>query len=163
MQYARTRGANAESRCTDYHERYGSPLYCECGCQIPRTDDLNPSQLEGLSLSWVDNRPFNEPFIGVYRGAGRVGSIDYAHEYLSLDGNEYLGCAGSGWENLKSLRSTLGPRPTEDVSPGSTLEETAAQVRDAEKIELAEQDDRHKDHAGYCSICHSFCYGDCQS
>jgi hypothetical protein len=44
---------------------------------------------------------------------------------------------------------------------GGTLEETASSEKMMENIELAELDARYKGHTGYCTKCHSFCYGDC--
>ena len=54
--------------------------------------------------------------------------------------------------------------PTDTISQaGGTIEETSAQVAISEKIELMEKDDRNIDHPGYCTKCHSFCYGDCEA
>ena len=42
-----------------------------------------------------------------------------------------------------------------------TAEETASQEYALEEIHLMEQDDQHKNNPGYCTKCHSYCYGDC--
>jgi hypothetical protein len=41
--------------------------------------------------------------------------------------------------------------------------ETAAAERRAEEIDLMEQDARNADHPGYCTKCHSYCWGDCDA
>ena len=158
MEFSRIRGEKTKPRCTDKYDR----LYCECGCQIPRIDDFNDSQLNNIKLDWVDLRPMQNIRLGVFRNQKRVGSIDFGKKYLSIDGNEYMGCCGEKWESLKSLK-TSSPRPDFDSSAGSTLDETAAQVRQSEKIELTEQENKCKNHMGYCNKCHSFCYGDCEA
>lgn len=49
------------------------------------------------------------------------------------------------------------------VNPGDTLTETAMRERMAEKADRSEQDARNATHPGYCTKCHSYCYGDCEA
>lgn len=46
-------------------------------------------------------------------------------------------------------------------SAGEENFETAAFEKMAEKINLDKEDVAHKNNAGYCTKCHSYCYGDC--
>lgn len=63
-------------------------------------------------------------------------------------------------------------RPNPNTSPpegfdrnqcGGSLAETAATEEMAEEIKLMDMDDRYKNHPGYCTKCHTFCYGDCDA
>ena len=61
---------------------------------------------------------------------------------------------------------TLDDSTTDDstsVVTGSTMAETGMQVRLAEEADLLDQDNRNAQHHGYCKLCHSYCYGDCQA
>jgi hypothetical protein len=49
------------------------------------------------------------------------------------------------------------------LDPGDTLAETAIREQMAETATLAEQDARNAQHPGYCTKCHSYCYGDCEA
>lgn len=49
------------------------------------------------------------------------------------------------------------------VNSGDTLAETAMHEQMAEAADLAEQDARNAQHPGYCTKCHSYCYGDCEA
>ena len=63
----------------------------------------------------------------------------------------YVSCYWSdGWGNSNLLEIQDAPK------------KTAMQGKISETAELIEQDYTNND-AGYCSICHSHCYGDCQA
>ena len=44
-----------------------------------------------------------------------------------------------------------------------TMEEVAASEHAAEQADLEYLGRLHEKHPGWCKICHSFCYGDCQA
>lgn len=155
--FTRTRGQRATARCKNVGT-YGSPLYCECGCQVPQDSDVY--NLIGLSAKVTKSF---QVYTALMRDGKIVGAIDKARNYVSLDGNEYLGVIdGSALSTLFSL-PVEGDEPEQPMTPGSTLEETVAQVQTAEIIELAEMDERNASHPGYCKKCHSYCYGDCEA
>jgi len=157
MDFERTRGERATARCKNVGT-YGSQLYCDCGCQTPRNDDT--FDLTGLSARRVKSF---QTYTALVRDGELVGSVDFARDYVSLDGNEYLGVkAGSELASVFDL-PVEGSETEETMTAGSTAEETAANVAMTEKIELAEMDERNKKHPGWCSRCHSYCYGDCES
>lgn len=164
MDFKLTRGKNAAARCKNVNPTYGSPLYCNCGCQTPRKDD-NPN-LEAVSLEWRDvDGSFDQNPCKLIRTGSIVGFVDGARDYVCIDQNEYLGVCGGALSTLcdNALTMVRSNASKLHVSPGETHEETASRVRLSEQIELAESDERHKNHPGYCKKCHSFCYGDCES
>jgi hypothetical protein len=157
MDFEMTRGNKATARCKKVSS-WGSPLYCDCGCQTPREEDT--FDLTGLSARRVKSF---QTYTALIRNGEIVGSVDFARDYVSLDGNEYLGVKpGSKLASVFKL-PVEGAEAEGAVTAGSTTEETAATVRMAEEIELAEMDERNKKHPGWCSKCHSYCYGDCES
>jgi len=157
MDFKRVRGKKVEARCKNVGT-YGSPLYCDCGCQTPRRgDEPTPDSLLGLSARWTKN--FQE-YIGLFRGEDKVGMIDPGKQYIVLNNTEYLGVKKeSALGALLTL--PIGGSYEAISSAGSTTEETVAQEYAVEKIDLAEMDERHKNHPGYCNKCHGFCWGDC--
>lgn len=158
MDFARTRGKRATARCTNVHPTWGSALYCDCGCQAPRSTDTY--NLDGLSVRVVKSF---KTYKALIRDGAIVGSIDRARDYVSLDGNEYLGViAGSPLATVFNL-PVSGDEKETIITAGSTPEETAANVASQERIDLAEMDSRNERRHGYCTKCHSFCYGDCDA
>ena len=144
MKYQLIRGPLAKERCTN-KSRYGSPLYCTCGCQSPRETDPQIN-LTGVSISrqlqgYAD-------FV-ILRNGRRCGQLNTQYAALELDGNEYLGIERAVLEQL--IVAALALPKSEDFSGGSTL--TAER---AEKIALDEQDTERSKSIGYCSKCHSW-------
>jgi len=159
MTYKMIRGKLAEERCTN-KSRYGSPLYCTCGCQVPKETDPK-IDLKGVSVS---HRLDGYADFELIRNGQRCGSLNTQYAALVLDGNEYLGVERAVLDQLIASALALPPKSeSEYISAGSTLNETAAQVRVSEKIALDEQDARYSKSTGYCSKCHSWCFGDCES
>jgi len=58
--------------------------------------------------------------------------------------------------------SNHNQREAAPVNPGGTRAETAMREQMEETAALAEQDARNAQHPGYCTKCHSYCYGDCE-
>lgn len=67
-------------------------------------------------------------------------------------------CGGFGGE----ITVDEEPKAVEQPAPLS-VEEVAANEHDFERAELAEQDFRNKNKVGWCTKCHSYCYGDCEA
>lgn len=160
MKYKRIRGPVQEDRCTDG----GGRLYCPCGCQSPQHNDPQPDLTNVVVTSRAANGYAD---YNLSRNGQPCGQINTQYAALVLDGYEYLGC---NREELKYLRDQIFdetgenrfPRPS-SIECGDTLAETAVNVKNAEKIALAEQDNAYKGHPGYCTKCHGFCYGDCEA
>ena len=55
----------------------------------------------------------------------------------------------------------LDVTPSTGAQAGSIPEETAIHAAAAENADLADQDRRNAGKPGYCTKCHTFCYGDC--
>jgi len=91
--------------------------------------------------------------------AGRTINIDNVKPIATVSG---MWCGGINVtvfpvpENAKTVGS-----PAKSSQAGGDLAETATLERTAEKIEIAELDERCKNYPGWCTKCHSFCYGDC--
>ena len=160
MNYKRIRGGKAKERCKNISV-WGSPLYCECGCQIPIESDpiLDLSQT-------VISRKSEEGYANfiLSRKGIECGSYNSQYDNIYLDGNEFLGVDKETVAHLfaevltgKHQKKT----PEMSFSAGSTMEETAAMEKMSENITLLEQDESHARHPGYCNKCHSYCYGDC--
>ncbi len=160
MDFERTRGKNAETRCTEKDSEYGSALYCECGCQVPRSGD--EPNITGLIAKWTTFKAIPN-YVGLYRDDKLVGEMDWARDYMALDGNEYMGVKEGSKLAFVFKLPVLGIEDEVTMSAGSTLAGTAAQEKTFEKIQIAEMDDRLKEHPGYCRKCHSYCYGDCEA
>lgn len=162
MEYRRIRGPKQRSRCTDPIK---GRLYCECGCQNPHDDDP-PINLIGVIVSGRANHGYAD--YNLIRDGHSVGEYNTQYAALVLDGYEYLGCNRDSMEPLLDQifdgETNRFARPqNKRRQAGDTLAETAATVRLAEKIAIEEQDERCKDHSGYCTICHTYCYGDCEA
>jgi hypothetical protein len=155
--YLMIRGPVAEARCKNKSE-YGSPLYCDCDCQTPRDTDPDIN-LDGVTVSRKDDEGYANYVLT--RNGEDVGIINVQHSYIYIDGHEFLGVDKDyiGYL-LAAARNIL---TVVDNQAGDTLEETAAAVKMAEIAELADMDARNAHHPGYCTKCHSYCYGDCDA
>jgi hypothetical protein len=155
--YSMIRGAVSEARCKN-KSKWGSPLYCECGCQAPIDSDPDIN-LTGVTVSRQGTEGYAN-FV-LQRNGVDCGSINTQYNALFLDGNEYLGVDNNFIADL--LVSALSIPTRQNSDTGDTIEETAARVALSDKIELDEQDERNKHNVGYCTKCHTYCYGDCES
>lgn len=72
-------------------------------------------------------------------------------------------CGGFSGVVYRPSPGTAPPESFDRDQAGDSLVDTEATVRAAEKIELMEMDERHQDNPGYCTKCHSYCYGDCDA
>jgi len=160
MEYKMIRGPKQEDRCIDPIK---GRLYCDCGCQTPHDDD--PAiNLNGIVVSGRASHGYADYTLA--RSGQNIGEFNTQYCALFIDGYEYLGC------NRDEMRPLLDqifdgdinrfPRP-EDNSAGDTLAETAATARMSETIAEMEQDAQYANNPGYCTKCHSFCYGDCEA
>lgn len=157
--YKMIRGKVTEERCTNYHETWGSPLYCECGCQTPRETDPDIN-LNGVTVSRKSETGYADYILS--RDGQEVGILNTQYNYIAIDGHEFIGVEKDFIAHLLNEAFRM-PNNEETISAGSTLEETAALERTMERIALDEQDERNKKHPGYCTKCHTYCYGDCKS
>lgn len=159
-EYGRIRGLKQEDRCTDPIK---GRLYCDCGCQDPHNDDPSINLMD-IIVSGRANHGYAD--YTLTRDGQEVGEINTQYCALVLDGYEYLGCNRDEMSPLfdqifdGDVNRFAHPQ---NNSAGDTLAETVATVRLAEKIALMEQDERCKNHPGYCTVCHSYCYGDCEA
>lgn len=154
--YKMIRGQVAEERCTNKNT-WGSPLYCDCGCQTPRDTDQD-IDLTGVTVSRKSENGYAD-FI-LTRNGEEVGSLNTQYNYIFLDGNEFLGVDEEFIADLLNAARSM-TEAVADTPAGDTLQETAARVAAVEGIDLAEQDARNANQPGYCTICHSYCWGDC--
>jgi hypothetical protein len=72
-------------------------------------------------------------------------------------------CGGVSGVVYRPNPNTNPPESFDHCQTGDSLAETAANEKMMEKIELMEMDERYKNYPGYCTKCHSFCYGDCDA
>jgi hypothetical protein len=157
--YQMIRGPIQKARCTN-KSTWGSPLYCDCGCQVPR--DTDPAiNLTGVAVSRRDDRGYADYILT--RDGQECGSLNTQYNYISLDGHEFLGVDLELIADLLAAARSLPQRDGVYAPTGDSLAETAAAVKMAEAVELAEQDARNAHHPGYCTKCHSYCYGDCEA
>jgi len=155
--YKMIRGSVAEARCKN-KSRWGSPLYCDCGCQKPRDDDPEIN-LDGVTVSSRADTGYAD--FDLTRNGKDCGNLNTQYNALYLDGYEFLGVDGELIKELVEVALSL-PHAT-STSAGEMPAETAALEIAAEVSALTEQDDRNAGHPGYCNKCHSFCYGDCET
>jgi len=156
--YKMLRGQVAENRCTN-KGTWGSPLYCECGCQTPRdTDpDINLTDVivtRQASSGYAD--------FTLSRNGQDCGNINTQYGAICLDGNEFLGVDRDHIQHLISAALAIDTTDTTE-SAGSTPEEESYLITTSENIAIDEQDERNASHPGYCTKCHSYCYGDCEA
>jgi len=159
MDYKMIRGPIAEARCKN-KSTYGSPLYCDCGCQTPREDDPKYN-IEGVTVG----EKYEEGYADyrLMRDGKCVGSVNTQYSAIFLDGNEYLGVKPVSPLMVFVEQALKSNQKSKNENSGSTLAETYAQEKMLEKAELTEQDRLNEDHPGYCPKCHTYCYGDCEA
>lgn len=157
--YKMIRGATAEARCKN-KSRYGSPMYCDCGCQTPQDSDPALNQI----LAGVTAGKKGESYANVdlMRDGVRVGNINTQYSAVFIDGFELLECNGID-ALLAAAREVLNNSQREEASAGDSLEETAANVRINDRLADQEQNERNRKHPGWCPKCHTYCYGDCEA
>jgi hypothetical protein len=84
---------------------------------------------------------------------------------IYMEGHEFLGVDGADVAHLLQQVRNDDYKPAENKenhdNAGTTLEETASIERALEIAALTDQDQAHKHHPGYCTKCHTYCYGDC--
>ena len=156
--YKIIRGKIQEDRCTN-KGIYGSPLYCKCGCQVPQ--DTDPEiNLSDVTVTSKSNSGYADFILS--RNNKICGNINTQYNALYLDGYEFLGVDEDLIEDLlKAVRSIK--TPDTNISAGDTIEETIAFEKVINQLEIKEQDEQNISHSGYCTKCHSYCYGDCES
>jgi len=157
--YSMIRSKAQEERCTNKGS-WGSPLYCKCGCQTPLDTDPNLN-LDGVTVSGKDN--FRDAYYILLRnGLECGGRISIQNNYIVLDSVEYLGVERSFIQHLIDAARAINTTPKVE-NAGSTFAETVAFERMADKLDIMEQDDRNINNSGYCTKCHSYCFGDCEA
>ena len=162
------RGKAAETICKNNNLPWGSPLYCDCGCQtnlaVLSNLDYN---LTGITVAKMDGDGTGGRYadLSLIRNGERVGTVNTQYDYISLDGTEYLGIkkhsplyrlileAGKIFAETKSIETRI---PYDAI-------ESANIAKIEEDLDIADQDDRNKNHFGYCKKCHTYCYGDCEA
>ncbi|MCP4705722.1 MAG: hypothetical protein GY865_14075 [candidate division Zixibacteria bacterium] len=162
MKYEMIRGPKPESRCKNIGA-YGSRLYCNCGCQRPQPDDPKINLTDVIATGRSSEGYAN--YI-LSRDGIECGSLNTQYSALFIDDHEFLGCDREGLQPLlhQIFDGDTSRFPhNRERSAGDTIAETACTVGLTEKIEIAEQDNGHANHTGYCTRCHSYCYGDCIS
>jgi len=147
---------------------------------IPEDYEGNPRDALGYAWADLDARIPGEDVTlprtdkGIdYRGyiAERFGASAAIH-----DNNQYdflrppkgrvvalincMWCGGQGGV-VYLPESNHNQREAAPANPGDTRAETAMREQMEETAALAEQDARNAQHPGYCTKCHSYCYGDC--
>lgn len=155
--YKRIRSPEQSKRCTDPIK---GRLYCECGCQVPNPGDP-PMDLGGITVSGRANHGYAN--YTLIRDGRRVGEINTQYTALILDGRQYLGCEGAEINELLSQCHVVVSRAEVSVGAGGTRAETAATVRRDEQRWRKMNALPNRDHPGYCTACHTYCYGDCQA
>jgi len=160
--YTMIRGPRQRERCTDPIK---GRLYCECGCQTPYDDDPQIN-LTGIVVS--GRAPQGYADYTLTRDGKRCGEINTQYCALMLDGYEFLGCDREEMRPLLDQIFADGKsrfdRPENDSEPaGDSLAETAANVHMDETISDMGMDADHKGQVGYCTKCHTFCFGDCEA
>lgn len=162
MNYKMIRGDAATARCRNISV-WGSPLYCECGCQTPREADP-VLDLSDIVISRKSGEGYANFILKRKRNGIECGSYNSQYGSIYLDGNEFLGVDKETVAHLfADVLSKKFETLEKTMSAGDTLEETAAVVTMGETIALMEQDESHAHHHGYCNKCHSYCYGDCEA
>jgi hypothetical protein len=156
--YKMIRSLEQEKRCT--YRYNGKPLrrlYCDCGCQKPQDSDPDlPIVVSAVKVLGRAQHGYADYTLA--RDGIRCGEINTQYSALVVDGVEYLGCDRALISGL-----LLDTAPAHDILPGETIAESTTIDQIFDRIEISEQDDRNAHHAGYCTKCHTFCYGDCES
>ncbi len=157
--YKMIRSEGQRARCTN-KSRYGSPMYCECGCQTPQDSDPELNQI--LSDITVGAKGESYANVDLMRNSVRVGNINTQYSAIYIDGFEFLECSEID-AILAAAREVLNNSQREETSAGDSLEETAVNVRINDRLAEQEQNERNRKHPGWCPKCHSYCYGDCEA
>jgi hypothetical protein len=152
--YKMIRSKDQEKRC----KKDGRALYCDCGCQVPQESDPNVN-LEGVSVSQQHITGYAD--FDLVRNGKNCGCLNTQYNYLILDGVEFLGVEKDLIRHLREQTFSLKTRQQDQT--GDTLVETYVKEKFNEKIVLQEQDERNHNNIGYCTKCHSYCYGDCKA
>jgi hypothetical protein len=152
--YKMIRSKAQEARC----KNDGRALYCDCGCQIPQESDPDIN-LEGVNISQQHITGYAD--FDLVRNGENCGCFNTQYNYLILNGIEFLGVKRNLIHHLREQAFELKTRQQEQT--GDTLIETYTKVKTAEQFELQEQDGRNYNNTGYCTRCHSYCYGDCEA
>jgi hypothetical protein len=155
--YQMIRSKVQEKRCLNG----GKALYCNCGCQIPHETDPDIDLTDVVVI-----RKSDEGYADyvLSRNGEECGNINTQYNAIFLDGVEFLGVERNYIQKLINMCHDIADNGKVDHDQtGDTPEETASFEVIAEEINLAEQDARHKSHPGYCTKCHGYCYGDCES
>lgn len=131
---------------------------------IPSTYTGNPQN--ALGYAWQDYSkkiPGNDVIVqnngtGIdYKAAVQAKMIELG---ITQANYNCMWCGGASG-SIK-LSDVVAPAIAE-VNAGEEYADTAAIVSSAEKLSLAEQDERHSHSIGWCNKCHSYCFGDCES
>jgi hypothetical protein len=156
--YKMIRGKLMKDRCTN-KSTWGSPLYCKCGCQVPKDTDPDIN-LECITVTRQADEGYADFILS--RNGQECGSINTQYNALYLDGYEFLEVDEDLIKDLLTVARNMKISDNNTIA-GSTLEETAIFEKTMDIIELAEQDRHNASHPGYCKKCHSYCYGDCEA
>jgi hypothetical protein len=76
---------------------------------------------------------------------------------------QFDGCDNLAWIITEAEWDSLSKTSAQPTAMILDAVETAQSEHDGEKLALGEQDDRNRNHPGYCTKCHTYCYGDCES
>lgn len=157
--YKMLRGPVAEARCRNKRGTFGSPLYCECGCQTPRPEDPD-LVLDGVTV--VEKSPRGYADYVLARNGVKCGILNTQYNYVYIDQHEFLEVDR---ELLRGLLQQAWSLPSSDacLSPGETREETRSTADLAESTIISDQHQRNREHPGYCPKCGTYCYGDCEA
>lgn len=156
--FTRIRGKKSQGRCTKLFSDGSSALCCECGCQTPIASDTPaPEVFFGVIAK---RNPHHDGEIELFRGEVCVGLVDPQKKYLCLDETEYIGIE-SGY--MKAFMLEMGksvPSWAEFMKSFAPLY-TCAEIAQIEELVTAKNLQTQSPDNGYCSKCHTWCYGDC--
>jgi hypothetical protein len=99
----------------------------------------------------------------IYRDGEAVGMVNTQYCYVNLDGRDHQGIKPTHrlYPLVLRAREMSHAAPNASVVAPLTSEETAINEYRADDLTLAQQDARNSKHPGYCTKCHTYCYGDC--
>lgn len=152
--YQKISGFIATARCIKRDAKWGSALYCDCGCQIPRNTDPD-IDLAGLTVTRRSLHGYADYILS--RDGQEVGALNTQYCTIALDGNYYRGVDASHLDQLIAQAHKI-PYIQRRDSVGDTLEDTAATVALMDKIDAQEA---LANDSTLCPLCHSYCWGDC--
>lgn len=133
---------------------------------IPSDYKGNPKNALGYAWQDFENQipgsdvfVITDPINGIdYKAAVKAKMIEMG---VTKAAYNCMWCGGAS--DFMTLETDANSEFDKTKNPGEEPAETAAIVSASEKIEIEEQDERNKHHAGYCTKCHTYCYGDCQA